>query len=1310
MTPRDLMVMELVKDVLGPRDGPREKMTNSPLLEYLTGVLSPLGNKENEDPGDAVLLSGVESGEEDDIEKDVYVPPLIAPPLDPQHRPSSFGISFAIRDKPEPHLSICLTWGRYIGQKQNNSWKRKPAFVCIKNVRPENQEWWFTRDGMEVDRKRCEISLHMRTRVLSEGGYVVNLYLVNRIRPDGEHARVEDHLFQPQIRVVCEGKTELIPLARYRRSEDEADDEIELEFLYRHRRVMARGFLCSAVWKEIDSENAPECGTTGEKPLAPPFWWTDGEILPDNARKQFLHPDVRTEFVPLYHIPAPDLSWPEEYGPSPELRAGVLAEKYDPAELKEALDPLIEGYRHWLEDLDKQTDSLNSWPSKLIDRAFDRCRKILERMERSLELLSGDDDARLAFCFASKAMDLQAIWNRGSGLRWRPFQLGYILMVLESLIDVDSPCRDTCDLLWVPTGAGKTEAYLFLILFVLALRRRRAIKRGQSGAGVAVITRYTLRLLTIQQFRRLLTAIMAAEYLRVEGLMTDQMVGWHPRTFNLSGSGFIWGCEPFGAGLWVGGGVTPNRLKGTWSGRETIPGALDILRGKKGEGEPAQVITCPACGTLLAIPDTGLSGTRKIYLVVRIENSSHTSININQIQSSLKEYRNSGIFVLSAKFYPLVRDWYVLGLSLRMDRVVSARDFDEFWNGLCHHLRDVTGEEPELASFRASRPGYFPRWYRGVRGGFQEFNFEIICPAPDCPLCRPWCAGAPAGEVHEGEPILPTSGSVPGIPPLDGAGRNRFVYIREPFRMGSPFVSDRIPIQAFTVDEQIYCRVPSVVVATADKFARPAFEPRASALFGVVDHHHCVWGYYREGIPPQSATGNVDHPAPRGSQRYPTYIRVEHLSPPELIIQDELHLMEGPLGSLAGFYETAVAVLTERDGVKTKYIASTATIRNAQEQVEALFARKLTLFPAPGLNIDDRFFIREIEKHPAGDSSPGRLYVGICAPGRGPLTPLKHLYARLLQTAKDIRRKHGDSAADPYWTLVGYFNALRELGGARALCRQDIPARIGIISRTSRVIHGDSVVELSSRTQSTELPAILEELESSVPHARDILLTTSMFGTGVDISRLSLMVVSGQPKTTSSYIQATGRVGRKTGALVVTFFRAARPRDLNHYESFCGYHRQLHRYVEPVTVYPFSSGVLDRAGGPVSVFVLRNMSGLSDPWYRDDSAHLMASRINTPDVNQIPDLFESRAQKQPVLRRSSQNEVKSRIFSLLEIWQRVARRTGKNLKYVEYAIHQPPRYPVVLGDAAHRYHDLEVVYDMAPSSLRDIEEECSFEG
>ena len=1309
MTPRDQLVVDLVKDVLGPRNGPYEEMENSPLLEYITGVLAPLASQEKTELENVdSLINLAESGEEDDIENDVRAPLFVTPPLDPQHRPSSFGISFAVKGSPEPLIDICVTWACYTRNGTNDSWRRNPYGFCERDISVRRGgEWWFTRDGTHKETNHGELSLHLIARTHRDGANVVNLYFVNRIKPSGSYATVEDHIFQPQIRIVCGGNTQIVPLARFRMMDRGSNDEAELEFLYRHRRVMARGFLCSATWKDID----PEHGVQGEEIKAPPFFWVDGETLSEEDRNHFVNPDVRTEFVPLYHIPAPDFCWPREYGPTPELRAGNLCEKYDPEELKAAINPLVRGYERWIESIQRKEARLTGWSPEMIDRLIQRCRIILERMKKSLQTLINDENARLAFCFASKAMDLQARWIRGSGLEWRPFQLGYIMMVLESLVNSDSEHRTSCDLLWVPTGAGKTEAYLFLILFVLALRRLQALDQGQTGAGVAVITRYTLRLLTIQQFRRLLTAIMAAEYLRVSGLAKKKKgatrinaIGWYPAAFEPCKSGFVWGCEPFGAGLWVGGGVTPNRLRSTWGGRKKIPGAIDILAGKQGEGEPAQVITCPACGALLALPETGLQGRRKLHLVVELA----IEISSNLLRELLcTDYPDSGLEVTDVKIYRLNGNWHILELCLKMKRNVLASDIDRLWKNIQRRIKNEIGENPEIASFRASRPGYFPRWYIGSNGNPQKFDFEIICPSPKCPLIQPWCAGAPAGEVHGGRPGKPPTGGLPEVPPLGVSGSYCFVYVQLPFRHNSPFISSRIPIQAFTVDEQIYARVPSVVVATADKFARPAFEPRAAAIFGVVDHHHCVWGYYRKGLPPQSAySADNEHPVPigRGDRNY---TKISELKPPELIIQDELHLMEGPLGSLAGFYETAVSALTEKDKSIPKYIASTATIRNAREQVAALFNRDLTVFPVPGIDIDDRFFVRENEKHPAGDEGPGRLYVGICAPGRGPLTPLKHIYARLLQTAQNIRISHGDAVADSYWTLVGYFNALRELGGARALCRQDIPARISIISVNSRKIHGESVVELSSRTRSTELPAILEGLERS--YANDLLLTTSMFGTGVDISRLSLMVVNGQPKTTSSYIQATGRVGRRRGALVVTFLRAARPRDLNHYESFCGYHRQLHRYVEPVTVYPFSSGVLDRAGGPVSVFILRNMPGTRIPWFREDSACRMAKEIHSSEVSSLPELFENRAQHQPGLRRPFPEETKKRIQSLLELWQRVARRAGSTLKYSEYVIDGQPKSPVVLGDAIHRYFRLDVVYDMAPTSLRDIEEECSFE-
>jgi len=300
------------------------------------------------------------------------------------------------------------------------------------------------------------------------------------------------------------------------------------------------------------------------------------------------------------------------------------------------------------------------------------------------------------------------------------------------------------------------------------------------------------------------------------------------------------------------------------------------------------------------------------------------------------------------------------------------------------------------------------------------------------------------------------------------------------------------------------------------------------------------------------------------------------------------------------------------------------------------------------------------------------------------------------------------NSIDPFWTLTGYFNAVRELAGARALYRQDIPERLDKLAGThARNLPDEVAQELSSRTDATDLPSILNLLNSEYPDAQDALFTTAMFGTGVDIPRLALMVVHGQPKTTSAYIQATGRVGRTRGALVVTFLRATRPRDLNHYEFFSGYHRQLHRFVEPITVMPFSPGALDRAAGPVAVAMLRNVRGPTVPWLIDESANNMPHvRATAPEVVNLPSCLESRAQVQPAERRPQAGATDTFVASELDHWQQVAARAAGSLKYVEYLT---AKEPVVLGDPQHEHAGLDVVYENAPQSLRDVEETTGFE-
>jgi len=442
-------------------------------------------------------------------------------------------------------------------------------------------------------------------------------------------------------------------------------------------------------------------------------------------------------------------------------------------------------------------------------------------------------------------------------------------------------------------------------------------------------------------------------------------------------------------------------------------------------------------------------------------------------------------------------------------------------------------------------------------------------------------------------------------------------------------------------------------------------------------------------------------------------VSVGPLEPPDLIIQDELHLLEGPLGSLVGLYETAVDRLCRRRPSQPgpKYVASTATIRQAGEHVESLFARRVALFPPHGLEWGDRFFVRDTVRGVLDEDSAGRLHVALCAPGRGPLTPVLRTVARLLQSAHEARCELGDGVVDPYWTLVMYFNSVRELAGARALYRQDI--REWIAHRLAP--HGDArrleddepfVIELSSRRGSGDLPRVLSQLERSLPdRATDTVFATSMFGTGVDVGRLSLMLVDGQPKTTSAYVQASGRVGRVRGGLVVTFLRASRPRDLSHYEFFCGYHMRLDSFVEPVPAMPFSSGALARVCGPVAVALVRNVNDGGRGWHRNESAVEAARR--SAELRWVVDVFRHRAMQQPDTKRPDPDEVGDAVKAALDRWQQLAARWD-DLRFVEYAIDTPPERRVVLGDRAHTVRGM-CVSENVPQSLRDVEDTVCLE-
>ncbi|HIU17828.1 MAG TPA: helicase [Candidatus Avidesulfovibrio excrementigallinarum] len=456
----------------------------------------------------------------------------------------------------------------------------------------------------------------------------------------------------------------------------------------------------------------------------------------------------------------------------------------------------------------------------------------------------------------------------------------------------------------------------------------------------------------------------------------------------------------------------------------------------------------------------------------------------------------------------------------------------------------------------------------------------------------PWC-GAPITEknmsVRQGTSRADRCLTFCG----DNSGQCSFAQKNSP--------QEGLPVMV--VDEEIYRHPPALLISTVDKFAQMPWKGETAMLFGRVS-----------GLCPRHGfvSPDVDESVGTWHRKYndmPEAVISAHswLRPPDLIIQDELHLISGPLGSMTALYENAVDALCcwQLDGrtVRPRVIASTATIRRAAEQVRRLFDRRVEVFPPPGVDSRDNFFSLE---RPVSEQCPGRVYVGICSIGqRIPPTTVR-LYATIMAAAQSLFEQYGVDA-DPWMTTVGYFNSVRELAGARRLIEDQVRSRLADPRQRSGLARRriSRTEELTSRQASHKIPGILERLgncfesagckgeaEDKAQRPYDVVLATNMISVGVDVERLGLMIMLGQPKTTSEYIQASSRVGRSSRApgLVLTLYNWARPRDLSHFEDFYGYHAAFQRHVEALSVTPFAGRALDRGLAGVLVSLVRLLS------------------------------------------------------------------------------------------------------------------------
>lgn len=903
----------------------------------------------------------------------------------------------------EDEVRVCVEAGIYNkstetnpdNQKVTTKYSRTPiAWSSLESlILPSEKE------GMKkipVDDTGLQIDVTFRSG--KDDYCIYTITLENTKEMSGNQVRDEDCFFQVKLKIESKIGFHFLPEGQ-RINADE--DFLSNELLYRNVRNYAIGHGCAAEWDET---------TVSVK-------WIETSVFPSYEVK----PVVPSTILGV-NLSMLDMSKAEHFN-----------------EVISQLHLLCEKYKIWIDKLEEQKAELDNKYLKTAERHITNCRVCQKRMENGVKILENDKIVQEAFQWMNQAMIMQQLhyglplqmWtdDGDDGIqlenpvenmpeiddestwydkeqrvygKWRPFQLAFILMNLESMSNKKSKERKIVDLIWFPTGGGKTEAYLGLSAFTIFIRRLN----NKDDTGTVIIMRYTLRLLTAQQYERAAAMICACEIIR-------------------RGNKDILGEEEINIGLWVGGDTTPNHMQ------EAVAKYEDLYSHKT-DINPFVMLKCPWCGAQMGTVDIG-GGKRRL-------------------------------------------------------------------------------------------PGY--KIITGARKS-KKFFFKCTNTENGCDF---------------------SSGT--GLP----------LYI---------------------IDDDIYDKTPTLVLGTVDKFATLPYKPEAQGIFG-----------YKNG---------------------------EKVTSPDLVIQDELHLISGPLGSMVGHYETMIHDLcTDRKplgDISPKIIASTATISRAKEQCHALYGCKtenVFQFPPAGLDAGDSFFAYEDK------TKNGRRYVGILASGSpSDTTTAIRLFSTLLYAAKTMDVEN-EKDRDPYWTNVGYYNSIRELGHAQTWIKADIDQHLDVMYKRRyddkrmaqeeykayrRYIWRDE--ELTSRIPGDKVTASLSNLNIGYPprlnsdgkvkeYPIDICLATNMISVGLDVQRLGLMTVAGQPKTTSEYIQATSRVGRDAQhapGLIFVLYRLGRPRDKSFYEQFKLYHSKLYCHVEPTSVTPFSSPVRERALHAIIIGMMRLEQG-----------------------------------------------------------------------------------------------------------------------
>lgn len=507
------------------------------------------------------------------------------------------------------------------------------------------------------------------------------------------------------------------------------------------------------------------------------------------------------------------------------------------------------------------------------------------------------------------------------------------------------------------------------------------------------------------------------------------------------------------------------------------------------------------------------------------------------------------------------------------------------------------------------------------------------------------------------------------------------------FTQPDPFLGDKskgaIPVNL--CDETIYQHPPSLLFGTVDKFAQLAHKVNENnnqkdsrRLFG---------------------RGNWEKGKPQNG-----YL------PPDLIIQDELHLLLGPLGSAFALFETAIDHLCKReDGTRPKIISSTATTRNTQLQIAALFGRKVKLFPKPGVECDDSFFAFYKRKFDNQDSnSPKyiskRKYIGILPTGRTQIWMQMRL-AAILMTHRVIfeLQELGENqpiefekydkellkAMDYYHTVISYFNSLKEVGKTQSQVQTYIlkefrkvfnrvlrPQKLmgPLYPFTKHLEEAELTGRLSGEEVKTELKNVESKWEPQNRFARtenneilrgkvppEFVVATNMISVGIDVSRFNTIIMNSMPRNTAEYIQASSRVARDKEGLVITVHHPFRARDISHYEKFIEFHEKMYSYVEPISITPFTKKAIERYLGLYLATMVRHTR--NDFVDRNSASNIskLTDEQLTELVNDLMQEFESKKSNlndfdklvQNLLKNDNIEQIKKWLIEAIEDWKKI---------------------------------------------------------